>query len=103
MTPELHTARLTVRLAQPGMQGAMARFLAENFPDHLDRWSPPVVAEYFTESFWAERLEIAVDDLAPDRAARVVIQPRGAATDGPIIGTPAIWATRSGGPSRARG
>jgi ribosomal-protein-alanine N-acetyltransferase len=87
LTPELHTARLTVRLAQPGMQGAMARFLAENFPDHLDRWSPPVVAEYFTESFWAERLAIAVDDLAADRAARFVMQPRGAATDGPIIGT----------------
>ena len=39
--PQLDTPRLTVRLAQPGMEGALARFLADNFEGHLDRWSPP--------------------------------------------------------------
>ena len=60
MIPELRTERLVVRLAQPGMQAAMARFLSENFEGHLDRWSPPVQPEFFTESFWADRLPAAV-------------------------------------------
>ncbi len=87
MLPELTTARLTVRLAQPGMQAAMARFLEANYAGHLDRWSPPTVAGYFTEGFWAERLAIAVDDFAADRAVRLVIQPAAAAIDGPVIGS----------------
>lgn len=64
----------------------MARFLSQNFSGHLDRWSPPVVAEYFTERFWAERLAICTEDFAADRAARFVLQPRGGA-EGPILGT----------------
>ena len=87
MIPRIDTERLTLRLAQPGMQAAMARFLAENFPGHLDLWSPPVAAEFFTEFFWAERLSMAVDDYAADRAARFVLQPRDAPLDGPILGT----------------
>jgi ribosomal-protein-alanine N-acetyltransferase len=87
LIPELHTPRLTVRLAQPGMQCAMARFLSDNFAGHLDRWSPPVVPDYFTATFWADRLEIAVHDFEADRAARFVIQPRGAGLEGPILGT----------------
>jgi ribosomal-protein-alanine N-acetyltransferase len=85
--PELETERLVVRLAQPGMQTAMARFLADNFPGHLDRWSPPVAPGFFTEAFWAERLPAALDDYAGDRAARLVLQARGAPLDGPIVGT----------------
>ena len=87
MIPELETERLTVRLARPGMQASMARFLSENFPGHLDRWSPPVTADFFTEAFWAERLGYAVDDYGADRAARFVLQPRGVGHGGPIIGT----------------
>lgn len=84
--PEIATERLTLRLARPGMEAAMARFLSENFSGHLDRWSPPVVAEFFTEGFWAERLAISTEDFAADRAVRFVLQPRGGA-DGPVIGT----------------
>jgi ribosomal-protein-alanine N-acetyltransferase len=87
LLPELTTARLTVRLAQPGMQAAMARFLEANFAGHLDRWSPPAVAGYFTEGFWAERLAVAVDDFAADRAVRFVIQQAGAALDSPVMGS----------------
>jgi len=68
------------------MEAAMARFLSENFSGHLDRWSPPVVAEFFTERFWAERLVVATEDYAADRAARFVLQPPGPAS-GPILGT----------------
>ena len=87
MIPELQTERLVVRLAQPGMQAAMARFLADNFEGHLDRWSPPVAAEFFTEAFWAERLPVAVEDYLGDRAARLVMQLRGAPLGGQIVGS----------------
>ena len=87
MIPALETARLVVRLAQPGMQAALARFLSANYVGHLDRWSPPVIPDYFTEAFWAERLPVARDDYFADRAVRFVIQARGAPLDGPVIGT----------------
>ena len=87
MIPEFETDRLVVRLAQPGMQASIASFLRANFPGHLDRWSPPVAPDFFTTAFWAERLPVAVDDYAGDRAARFVLQPKAAPLDGPIIGT----------------
>ena len=86
MLPELHTARLSVRLARPGMEAAMAEFLAANFVGHLDRWSPPAVPGLFTPAFWSERLASAVDEFEADRAARFVLQPRGPAS-GAILGT----------------
>jgi [ribosomal protein S5]-alanine N-acetyltransferase len=82
--PELETARLTVRLARPGMQQVMARFLDENFPGHLDRWSPPAAPALFTEAFWAERLALSVEEFQADRSARFVLHPRG---EDAIIGT----------------
>jgi ribosomal-protein-alanine N-acetyltransferase len=85
--PQLQTKRLLVRLAQPGMQAAMARFLEDNFAGHLDRWSPPVASQFFTEAFWAERLPVAVDDYLGDRAARFVMQLAGAPLGGQIVGT----------------
>jgi ribosomal-protein-alanine N-acetyltransferase len=84
--PELATARLVVRLARPGMQAAMVRFLAENFEGHLDRWSPPAATAFFTEAFWRERLAVAVEEFNAGRAARFVLQRPGPAT-GPVIGT----------------
>ena len=91
MLPELETARLTLRLARPGMQAPIARFLRENFPGHLERWSPPPADGFFTEAFWAERLDIAVEEFHSDRAVRLVLQPRAApGTDPatlPVLGT----------------
>jgi ribosomal-protein-alanine N-acetyltransferase len=84
--PELATARLAVRLARPGMQAAMARFLKDNFAGHLDRWSPPAASAFFTEDFWRERLAIAVEEFHAGRAARFVLQAPGP-EGGPIIGT----------------
>jgi ribosomal-protein-alanine N-acetyltransferase len=83
--PELETERLTVRLARPGMQEAIARFLTDNFTGHLDRWSPPATTAFFGESFWRERLAVAVEEFHAGRAARFVLQPKG--TDGAIVGT----------------
>ena len=84
--PELATERLCVRLARPGMEAAMARFLCDNFPGHLDRWSPPAAPAFFTEAFWRERLAIAVEEYQAGRAARFVLQPAGPAS-GPVLGT----------------
>ena len=79
--PELRTARLNVRLARPGMQQAMARFLRENFEGHLE----PATPAFFSESFWRERLGGALEEFHAGRAARFVLQPQG--EDGPIVGT----------------
>ena len=74
MLPEIATARLTVRLARPGMEAAIADFLAENFAGHLDRWSPPPVRGFFTRGFWAERLAVAMEEFEADRAVRFVLR-----------------------------
>ena len=68
------------------MQAAMARFLAENFEGHLERWSPPATTAFFTEEFWKERLETAVEDFRAAAAVRFVLQ-EGDSVEGPIIGT----------------
>ena len=87
--PELATERLVVRLARPGMQGAIALFLKGNFEGHLDRWSPPAAPAFFTEEFWRERLEVAVEEFHAGRGARFVLQARApdAPLDAPILGT----------------
>ena len=85
--PRLETARLTLRVAQPGMAQAMADFLRANFEGHLDRWSPPPARGYFTAAFWEERLGMAVQEFEGDRAVRFVMQHRGAPSDAEILGT----------------
>lgn len=65
----------------------MAQFLQENYPGHLDRWSPPPAPGFFTTAFWAERLSASVDEFLADRAVRFVLQPREAPVEGPILGT----------------
>ena len=85
--PELRTERLTLRLARPGMQGAIARFLAENFEGHLDRWSPPATTAFFTETFWRERLGAAVEEYAAGRAVRFVLQPKDGPLEAEVLGT----------------
>jgi [ribosomal protein S5]-alanine N-acetyltransferase len=92
MLPEIETGRLTLRLARPGMQAQMARFLTANFPGHLDRWFPPVADAYFTEEYWRVRLGAWVEDYSADRAARFVMQLRprdGVAPpiDAPLVGS----------------
>jgi ribosomal-protein-alanine N-acetyltransferase len=86
LLPELHTERLVLRLARPGMERAMARFLEDNFDGHLDRWSPPPPPAFFTAAFWAERLALAVEEFGADRSARFVLQEPGAES-APIVGT----------------
>ena len=83
--PELRTERLTLRLARPGMEAAMTRFLAENFAGHLDRWSPPAAPEFFTEAYWRGRLATAVEEFRAGRSARFVFHDRDDG-EGAIVG-----------------
>lgn len=93
--PELQTERLTLRVARPGMQAAMARFLADNFEGHLAPWSPPATSAFFSEAFWRERLAIAIEEFHAGRAVRFVLQERRvqatrgapAPVEAPILGT----------------
>src|SRR4051812_42917279 len=91
LLPELESARLTLRLARPGMEAAIARFLSDNFPGHLDRWSPPPAPGFFTEAFWQERLAASVEEFHADRAVRFVMQARDALHPtplaSPVLGT----------------
>lgn len=68
------------------MAPGLARFLAENWEGHLDRWSPPVSPAWFTEAFWRARLERAELEWQAGSAARFVLQPHGP-PDGAVIGT----------------
>ena len=89
--PEISTARLSLRLARPGMEEAIAQFLGENFHGHFDRWSPPAGKGYFSAAFWAEKLRLAVDEFHRDRAVRFVLQLRNDGREppiaAPVIGT----------------
>jgi ribosomal-protein-alanine N-acetyltransferase len=90
--PEIRTERLVLRIARPGMERSVTAFLAENYPGHLDRWSPPVGRGFFTETFWREKLRLGLEEFHMDRAARFVLQLREAdrpdpALDAPVIGT----------------
>jgi ribosomal-protein-alanine N-acetyltransferase len=87
MLPEIATARLTLRLARPGMEEAHVRFLEENHATHLARWSPPPAAGFFTAAFWAERLEAALDEYRAGRSLRLVMQAAGSPLASEIIGT----------------
>lgn len=90
MLPELETGRLKVRLARPGMESGVARFLRENFAGHLDRWSPPPAEGYFTEEFWRERLAVSIEEFRADRAVRFVLQARAQPGGDTPLGAPVI-------------
>jgi len=83
--PELRTRRLTVRLARPGMEAAMASFLRDNFEGHLDRWSPPAAPSFFSEAFWRDRLGVAVEEFLAGRSVRFVLQE--GSPSSPVVGT----------------
>ena len=51
------------------------RFLEENYPGHLDRWSPPAGPGFFTEAFWEQKLRLSVEEFHHDRAVRFVLVP----------------------------
>jgi len=90
--PEIRTGRLVARLARPGMEEAMAQFLAANYTGHLERWLPPTGRAFFTARFWRDKLALGVEEFHADRAVRFVLQARTASgadppEEAPLLGT----------------
>jgi [ribosomal protein S5]-alanine N-acetyltransferase len=75
-----------VRLARPAMASAMARFHADNWEGHLDRWSPPAAPGLFGAPYWEDRLDRAPFEWEAGTAARFALQEAGS-EGGPVLGT----------------
>lgn len=84
--PEIETGRLRLVIARPGLENALARFFAENFVGHLDRWSPPAPPEGFGAQLWETRLPAFERQFAAGETARWVMLAPGPAPE-EIIGT----------------
>ena len=84
--PILETPRLEIRRLQVALAPAVARFVAENWEGHLDRWSPPMGPLHFTEETWRARAERAELEWHAGAAARFVVLPADSA-GAPVIGT----------------
>lgn len=72
----LVTERLRLEIARPGHEAALARFFAENFEEHLARWSPPPPPSGHGEAWWSERLPAFAREFENGQSARWVIFPR---------------------------
>lgn len=84
--PELDTGRLRLVIARPGLEEALARFYAENFAGHLDRWSPTPPPEGFGPGYWAGRLPAMQREFESGTAVRWVMLARD--VPGPeVVGT----------------
>lgn len=59
--PSLSSSRLVMRLLEPHEAAKMVRFREEN-RDHLERWEPQRMPEFFTEGFWQIQLRVALRD-----------------------------------------
>ena len=68
------------------MAPAMARFHADNWNGHLDRWSPPPAPGLFEAPYWEDRLDRAPFEWESGSAARFVLQDPGA-EGGQVLGT----------------
>ena len=84
--PEIETERLRLVIARPGLEEALARFFAENFAGHLDRWSPPPPADGFGAGHWAKVLPAYEREFGAGASARWVMLER-AAPAPEVVGT----------------
>ncbi len=62
----------------------MRAFFEDN-REHLERWMPVAPEGFYTDAYWRARLEKSFDELAADRAVRLVLMDR-AKPDGPLVG-----------------
>lgn len=84
--PEIETGRLRLAVARPGLEEPLARFYAENFAGHLDRWSPPPPENGFGADHWARRLPEFEKEFEAGSAVRWVMLSRAACTP-EVLGT----------------
>ena len=67
--PVLHTARLTLRLAEAEDAAAILRYFVEN-REHLAPSRPAMDAEFFTEAFWQTQAHAARGEFRAGRSVR---------------------------------
>jgi [ribosomal protein S5]-alanine N-acetyltransferase len=80
----IETPRLRLFLPPLGYASRCLAYFERN-RDHLATWDPPRPDDFYTQAFWRERLLRDHDDLAADRALRLVLQWR-AEPEGDVIG-----------------
>lgn len=83
--PELTTARLRLRHAQPSMARAVAQFMVRN-EAHFHRWDPPRPAGIGTAAHWRPQLASAVRDFRTGAAVRWVLFDRAGGERAPVLG-----------------
>ena len=81
--PVLSTARLTLRLAEPGDAETIARYFVEN-QDHLASTRPRMDAEFFTAEFWRSQSQASRSEFRGDRSLRLFMWEH--ANPGRVIG-----------------
>ena len=74
--PELHTERLTLRLALPDDAASTVAFFERNRA-HLVRWDPPAPEGFYTEPYWRRYGETAVGEWSTGSAVRLNVFARG--------------------------
>lgn len=82
--PVIETERLRLTLPVADAAPQMLRYFEEN-REHLAPWWPPLPADFYTESYWRERLEKARADFKRDQAMHLVIFEREQPT-GRVVG-----------------
>jgi ribosomal-protein-alanine N-acetyltransferase len=82
--PRIETERLLLTIPPEEAAPRMLVFFEEN-REHLARWSPPVPADYYTESYWRARLAQGRAQFTQDEALRLVLFEREAEL-GPVVG-----------------
>lgn len=80
----LETPRLRLEIARPGHEEALARFFAENFADHLARWSPPAPPEGHTPAWFASKLPGFAEEFEKGLSARWILFARDADASRPL-------------------
>ena len=70
--PILRSERLLLTLPDPGAAEAHLRFAEEN-RGHLTPWEPPLPSDYYTLSYWRERLRKNLDEYEQGTSLRLSI------------------------------
>lgn len=83
--PELTTARLRLRHAQPALARATAQFMVRN-EAHFRRWDPPRPADIGTAAHWRSQLMTAVREFRAGAAVRWTLFDIAAGERAPVLG-----------------
>ena len=73
--PVIKTERLLLTLPPPEAAPRLLAYAINN-REHLAPWSPPRSEDYYTESYWRKRLQIARDEFTRGESLMLVLFPR---------------------------